>query len=135
MIRFSAETYQNEYLAVAGTEVNAIVTVRAEGNDDAAIATEHSPTAAVIILLDVSGSMGTERKLELAKRATATAIDGLRDDVMFAVIAGNESAKQVYPRRRFATSSADTRVDAKRAVARLGQSLGPSLPSEPLLRQ
>ncbi len=119
MIRFSAETYQNEYLAVAGTEVNAIVTVRAEGNDDAAIASEHSPTAAVIILLDVSGSMGTERKLELAKRATATAIDGLRDDVMFAVIAGNESAKQIYPRRRFAMSSADTRVEAKQAVARL----------------
>ena len=38
---------------------------------------------------------------------------------MFAVIAGNESARQIYPRRRFAMSSPETRFDAEQGWRRL----------------
>jgi hypothetical protein len=55
-----------------------------------------------------------------AKKATATAIDTLRDGVAFAVVGGNAQAHMVYPReRRMVPASAQTRAEAKAVVARL----------------
>ena len=59
MTSFTAETYQNEYLPIDGSEVNAVVTVAATGN-----APEGSSTntqMAEILILDMSGSMGAPR--------------------------------------------------------------------------
>jgi hypothetical protein len=94
MTTFTAETYQNEYLAEGATEVNAIVTVTATGSGARAIgAPAH---AAVIVIIDASGSMSFGG-LRAAKAATCAALDCIRDGAEFAVIAGTDVARRVYP--------------------------------------
>jgi von Willebrand factor type A C-terminal domain/von Willebrand factor type A domain len=117
MSTFTADTYQNEYLPLGATEVNAVVTVT---SSDGAIAA-NSADAAEIVIVDVSGSMAVPRaKLRAAKDATAVAIDCIRDDVMFGVIAGSMTATPVYPASgTLVAASASTREEAKQAVARL----------------
>jgi hypothetical protein len=117
MSTFTAEAYQNEYLPLGATEVNAVVTVTASDAEAPVPAT----TAAEIVIVDVSGSMGVPRaKLKAATRATAVAIDCIRDGVMFGVIAGNDTARAVYPQEGgLVPASPWTRQDAKQAVAQL----------------
>jgi hypothetical protein len=119
MTEFQAQTFQNEYLPVGGTEMNAVVTVAATGA--AGVAT---PRTEVIVVVDVSGSMNQPHaKIRAAKQATAEAIDCLRDGVSFAVVAGYESAAPVYPPRtsldRLAVASESTRAAAKDLVKQL----------------
>ncbi|WP_432971287.1 VWA domain-containing protein [Dactylosporangium sp. CA-233914] len=113
---FSAEVYQNPYLPAGATTVNAVVTVTAS-DPSAPAATD----AAQVIMLDCSGSMGAPaRKLEEAKKATAVALDTLRDGVAFAVVAGRADATMVYPKSPgLAVAGPDTRAAARRAVDRL----------------
>jgi hypothetical protein len=115
---FNVETYQNEYLPIGGAEVNAIVTVTAT---DVGTAPARTADAAEVIILDTSGSMNVPRtKLMAAQKATAAAIDCLRDGVMFAVIAGSDGPQRVYPSRGgLAAASPSTREEAKSAVDRL----------------
>ncbi len=50
-------------------------------------------------MIDCSGSMADPpTKMSEAKRATAAAIDTLRDGVAFAVVAGRNDAVMAYPR-------------------------------------
>jgi hypothetical protein len=94
MSRFEVEVFQNEYLPSGGTEVNAIVTVSSAG----VAGTGEPPDAAEIVIVDTSGSMDVPRsKIKAARDATAVAIDGIRDGVLFAVIAGNDKARHIYP--------------------------------------
>ena len=119
MTTFTAETYQNEYLADGATEVNAVVTVTASGSGGPAAGS--GDQAAEIIIIDISGSMNyPPTKLRAAKDATAAAIDCIRDGVAFAVIAGTKLAHQVYPEPGvMAVAAPDTRVAARSAVAGL----------------
>jgi hypothetical protein len=115
---FTAETYQNEYLAEGATDVNAVITVSATG---AAEAPEET-NAAEIIIIDISGSMNyPQTKLRAAQQATAAAIDCIREGVWFAVIAGTKLAHQVFPVQggSLVPASAEAREAAKRAVAGL----------------
>jgi len=127
MTTFTTEAYQNEYLPADGSEVNAVVTVTASGAAPGAISTQ----AAEIIIVDVSGSMTVPRaKLKAATLATAVAIDCIRDGVLFGVIAGSDTARAVYPRAGgLVPASAQTRADAKQAVARLRASGGTAIGS------
>ncbi len=127
MTTFTAEAYQNEYLPTGGGEVNAVVTVTASG----AAPASDSTRAAEIVIIDVSGSMGVPRaKLKSATRATAEAIDCIRDGVMFGVIAGNDTARAVYPQEGgLVPASPWTRQDAKQAVARLKAENGTAIGS------
>ena len=117
MTTFSAETYQNEYLAEGTAEVNAVVTVTATGSREAPEVTD----AAEIIIIDISGSMNyPASKMRAAQQATAAAIDCIREGVWFAVIAGTKLAHQVYPAAgSLAPASPYSREEAKRAVAGL----------------
>ncbi|MDQ1394739.1 MAG: hypothetical protein QOF30_3716 [Acidimicrobiaceae bacterium] len=117
MTTFSAETYQNEYLAEGAAEVNAVVTVTATAGGGAAQPTR----AAEIIIIDISGSMNyPATKLRAAQQATAAAIDCIRDGVWFAIIAGTKLAHQVYPAPgTLSPASGETRDEAKQAVAAL----------------
>ncbi|HWK17545.1 MAG TPA: VWA domain-containing protein [Solirubrobacteraceae bacterium] len=117
MTTFTAEAYQNEYLPLGGSDVNAVVTVTATGG---AVA-EERPAAAEVVIVDASGSMEVPRgKIEAARQATAAAIDCIRDGVEFGVIAGRESANALYPRRGgLVTASERTRAEAKQEAARL----------------
>jgi hypothetical protein len=116
MTTFTVDVYQNEYLPVDGSEVNAIVTVSATGGSEPA----HQPDAAEIVILDTSGSMQLWRKMEAAREATSVAVDCIRDGVAFGVIAGTDKARLVYPdRQQLVPASTDTRAEAKEAVASL----------------
>jgi hypothetical protein len=114
---FSLEVYQNEFLAEGATEVNAIVTVTSTGSTGAA----PSGPAAEVIIVDCSGSMHVPpTKLRAAKAATVAAIDTLRDGVSFAVVAGTDTAKVIYPFRiGLVEANANTRAEAKQAVSSL----------------
>jgi hypothetical protein len=126
MTRFIAETYQNEFLPLGATEVNAVVTVTAvdgAGGDPG--------VAAEIIIIDTSGSMHFPSvKIKSAQRATGAALDALRDGTLFAVIGGADKAYEIYPRHgKLAPASAETRAAAKRAVARIRTTGGTAIGS------
>lgn len=125
MTTFSAETYQNEFLPDGASEVNAVVTVTATGDGGGgptgAVGANAATRAAEVIIVDTSGSMNyPSSKIKAARRATAVAIDCLRDGIGFAVIAGTGHAEIVYPPfEGLAESTPATRADAKAVVARL----------------
>ncbi len=112
---FAVEVFQNEYLTEGAREVDAIVTVAASGMPAAGVA---PVDIAQVVIVDCSGSMRyPPTKLDAAKKATATAIDTLRDGVSFAVVEGTGSARMVYPTHRgLAVASPRTKTEAKRAV-------------------
>jgi hypothetical protein len=114
MSAFTTECYQNEYLPLGVSEVNAIVTVTSDG----AAGTDAPPETAEILIVDTSGSMGTpRRKIEAARKATIVAINCIRDGVAFGVIAGTEVARAVYPADgTLAIASAQTRSRARQAL-------------------
>jgi hypothetical protein len=127
MSSFTLEAYQNEFLPLGGTEVNAIVTVTSDG----AGGPSGQPDAAVIVIVDTSGSMGSpNRKIKAAREATSVAIDCLREGVAFGVIAGTDHARRVYPTAGGLGIAAEkTRADARRAVTRLDAGGGTAMGS------
>jgi hypothetical protein len=139
--QFAVEIYQNEYLAEGAAEVNAIVTVTSTGGGTSggrplASAAPGSyggltdgPDAAVVIMVDCSGSMDyPPAKIRSAREATAAAIDAVRDGVAFAVVAGTHVAKEVYPGGgKLATASAATRQEAKQSLRRLSPGGGTAI--------
>ena len=116
---FTVDVFQNEYLPGGAREVNAIVTVTSAGS--VADGPASPPSAAEIIIVDCSGSMGYPRaKLIKARHATAAAIDVIRDGTAFAVVAGAGRAWPLYPKGGgLAIADPRTRENAKRSVARL----------------
>jgi von Willebrand factor type A domain len=116
---FTVDVFQNEYLPDGTREVNAIVTVTSAGS--AAEGMTGPASAAEIIIVDCSLSMATPwKKLIQARRATAAAIDVIRDGTAFAVVAGAGRAWPLYPKRGgLAIADAHTREAAKRSVRRL----------------
>ncbi len=120
---FRVDVYQNEYLHEGAREVNAIVTVvsSAGSADGGQAPVDSSVAAAEVIIVDCSGSMDYPRgKMIAARQATAAAIDALRDGVAFAVIAGTDQARLVYPQQPgLVPADARTRAAAKSAVSNL----------------
>jgi von Willebrand factor type A C-terminal domain/von Willebrand factor type A domain len=112
-ITFDVHVDQNEYLPAGATVMDAAISVTAGG------ALGPAPTAAQVIMIDCSGSMsGT--KITEARRATAVAVDTLRDGVAFAIVAGNHEARRVYPPDRpMVAAGTATRNAAKAAVRKL----------------
>jgi hypothetical protein len=117
MTIFKAETYQNEFLPVDGTDVHAIVEVTASDSGSSHAST---PGAAEVIMVDVSGSMDRKGKLKAAKAATAAAIACIRDGARFGIIAGSDRGEAVYPHdERLAVASDLTRRSAQAMVDQL----------------
>jgi hypothetical protein len=116
---FTVDIYQNEHIPEGGREVNAVITVTSP--DTVTAAPAQGAGNAEIIIVDRSGSMGApQAKIAEARRATAAAIDVIRDGVAFAVIAGSERAQPVFPPDgTMAVASFATREQAKQAVAQL----------------
>jgi hypothetical protein len=114
---FHLECFHNEYLKDGGRDVDAILTVTGAGpgSGGAAAGGFGGPTtgtqAAEVIIIDVSGSMNGH-KIREARRATAAAIENIRDEVRFAILAGNQVATQVYPESGFAIATSGTRQQA-----------------------
>jgi hypothetical protein len=124
---FTADVYQNEFIPEGGRDVNAVVTVTSSGT--AAETPVADPGSAEIIIVDCSGSMSNPRtKIVEARAATRAAVDVIRDGVAFAVIAGTQEARPVFPDDgTLAVADAQTRESAKRAVARLSPGGGTAI--------
>lgn len=123
---FAVDIFQNEYLADGAREVNAIVTVTATGGTSAGrsqapVDSAARADAAVVIMVDCSGSMDyPSAKLRNAREATAVAVDTLRDGVAFAVVAGNHEATKIFPAGSgLAIASDATRDQAKHSLRKL----------------
>lgn len=122
MSLFTVDVYQNEYLPAGGAEVHAVVTVTAMPTGAAAVGVDDDfAGGAEIVIVDTSGSMLQPRsKIREVLKATVVAIDCIRDDVAFGVIAGTESARSVYPiDGMLVAASEQTRGEAKAAVNQL----------------
>lgn len=127
--RFSMEVYQNEFLPEGGRDVHAIVSVTSTGGATATRARAAHGSAAVVIMVDCSGSMEyPPDKMRGAREATAAAVDTLRDGTSFAVIAGTHVAKEVYPGQgRLAVADPVTRAQAKEALRGLNSGGGTAI--------
>ena len=124
---FTVEVFQNEYLPEGGQEVNAIVTVTSPDTSPAPAA--GGSDAAEVIIVDCSGSMGApQTKIAEARAATSAAIDVIRDGVAFAVIAGTQQARPVFPADgSLIVADQRSRQEAKRAAAGLRPSGGTAI--------
>jgi hypothetical protein len=114
---FTAEVFQNEFLPAGADTVDAVVTVRSEGDE---VAGGPRPESLEMIVIDTSGSMQEEggRKMQAAKAATQAAIDTIDDGVYFAIVGGNAGAYMIYPREGLAIANTQSRQEAKQMVAR-----------------
>jgi hypothetical protein len=119
---FSLECYHNPFLPEGGSSVDAVLTVAPE--KDAARYVRSG--GGEVIIVDVSGSM-EGFKLQEARDATVAAIDCIAEGVHFGVVAGNETAEQVFPASGLVPSNARTRAEAKRSVGRLKPSGGTAI--------
>jgi von Willebrand factor type A C-terminal domain/von Willebrand factor type A domain len=134
---FSVEVYQNEFLPEDGREVNAIVTVTSTGGGTTGgqplaappRGDAGGPDAAVVIMVDCSGSMDyPPAKMRAAREATAAAIDTVRDGVAFAVVAGTHQAREIFPGGgRLAVADKSSRHQAKEALRRLSAGGGTAI--------
>ena len=124
MLDFHLSCFQNEYLPRDAREVHAVITITApEAGHDA------SEGGVEVIAVDTSESMAGS-KILAARQATATAVAALDDGVRFAVIAGNDSARVIYPfDGGLAVASPQTRGEAQHASERLAASGGTAIGS------
>ncbi|GAA4586403.1 hypothetical protein BJY16_007900 [Actinoplanes octamycinicus] len=121
---YSAEAFQNEYLAMGASEVNAIVTVSSSGGEGG----RRSAGATEIIIVDASGSMQAEGRMAAARQAAKAAVNCIDDGVRFAIIAGVSTAQQLFPDPgQLAVASPQSRADALRAIDRLQASGGTAM--------
>jgi hypothetical protein len=126
---FAVQIHQNPYLPANGTQVHAIVRVEARGDPAGARSTGtarsgRSASAAEVIIIDTSASMAGER-LEAARQAAKAAVDALREDVDFAVVAGSRDATMVYPRDVLLARATDRgKAAAKEAISGLSAAGG-----------
>ncbi|MCO8269426.1 VWA domain-containing protein [Actinoplanes sp. TRM 88003] len=121
---YTAEAFQNEFLALGATEVNAIVTVTSTGSAGG----QRTAGATEIIIVDASGSMQAEGRIAAARQAAKAAVACLDDGVHFALIAGVGTAQQLFPAPgQLAVASAQTRAEATWAIDRLHASGGTAM--------
>jgi hypothetical protein len=120
---FDIQADQNPYLPPGGQRMDALISVTASGSPGPA------PTVAQVIMIDCSSSTSMPHtKLAEAMRATAVALDTMRDGVAFAIVAGTHEAAMVYPRdRRMVAATEGTRAEAKAAMRRLVASGGTAI--------
>ncbi|KAB2348557.1 VWA domain-containing protein [Actinomadura rudentiformis] len=124
---FTIKVDQNPYLPDGGREMHAVVTVEATGAAPG-LPRPSTAEAAEIIIIDTSGSMSYSGKMAAAKRAAKAALNVLRDGVHFAVVAGANQPRMIYPLgERLVRVTDKTRHDAQAAVAKLDAAGGTAI--------
>ena len=120
MADFTAEVFQNEFLPDGGTDVHAIVRVTSTGASaaTASVGLTDPGSAAEVILIDTSGSMG-RRGVQAAGEAAKAALAEIVDGTLFSIVSGNGTAQIVYPyshQGALVPMAAHTRGEANRAI-------------------
>ena len=117
MADFSAEVFQNAFLPDGGTDVHAIVRITSTGSAPAASGAADG-SAAEVILIDTSGSMG-RRGVAAAGYAAKAALSEIVDGTLFAVVSGDGTAQIIYPyvhQGALVPMTPQTRAEAGRAI-------------------
>ena len=130
MADFTAQVFQNEYLADGATDVHAVVSVACANAGTAG--QTGAGDAAEIVIIDASGSMETpSTKIRAARAGAQTAIDEIVDGTWFGVVVGRDYAQIAYPDDGSLTVRMDAghRHAAKAAVKRVGTSGGTAIGS------
>jgi von Willebrand factor type A C-terminal domain/von Willebrand factor type A domain len=91
---FTAEVFQNPYLAQGAREVNAIMTITTNGDEDRLTTAINQRLFGIIC--DISGSMGGA-KMIAAKEAIVQIINLLPTDAAFFIVTGASRAKLLVP--------------------------------------
>ncbi|GGK35750.1 vWA domain-containing protein [Nocardia camponoti] len=109
---------QNEFLPEDGNVVDAVLTVT---TSDALAVAATPPPRLEILIIDISGSMAGQRKFENARAATKAALAEIADGTAFAIIAGTDTARLVYPPKPSLAVQANpaNRDSARRALDNL----------------
>jgi hypothetical protein len=123
MADFTAEVFQNEFLPDGGTDLHAIVRVTSTGasagaSGGAGRAPADPGSAAEVILIDTSGSMG-RRGVQAAGEAAEAALAEITDGTLFSIVSGNGTAQIIYPyshQGALVPMSSHTRGEANRAI-------------------
>lgn len=126
MNTFQAQLHQNAYLPEGESNVNAIVSVTCsgvEGREDKPAA-QTGASLALGLLIDCSGSMGENRKMQSAKAALNQIIDLLPESALFFIIAGNSYAEVIHA---CSPASEGNKSKAKAAVRQLNSSGGTTI--------
>jgi Mg-chelatase subunit ChlD len=123
-VPYTAEAFQNEYLPLDATEVNAIITVTSSGSETG----RRTTGATEIIIVDASGSLQAEGRMAAARQAAKAAVNCIDDGVRFAIIAGVSTAQQLFPAPgQLAVASPESRTAALRDIDRLQASGGTAM--------
>lgn len=112
-LSFTAEVFQNPYLAQGDVNVNAIMTVSASGTATTPMGGRSERLFGMII--DVSGSM-QGKKITAARDALCQMIQLLPEGAYFFIVAGNERASLVVP---VVAATPENRSMAQNAVRRM----------------
>ncbi|MFF4426846.1 serine/threonine-protein kinase [Streptomyces sp. NPDC001549] len=114
---FTMEAYYDKCLDPEAAEVNAIVTVTGAGAapDDTAAAAPR----ALVFLLGLSEGL-PEADFRAVTAAVGAAVEGLDEGASFAVVAGSDHARMLYPdTMRLVRANAETKAEARAALAGL----------------
>lgn len=108
--------HQTLHLAEGTGEVQALLTV--DATQSPVVAATEAPEAAEVIILDASTSMlHPEQKARAAVDAAVAAIEVMRDGVLFAVLAGTDRTRLIWPPEGgLQRAGADTRAAATAAL-------------------
>ncbi|MFJ3794444.1 protein kinase [Kitasatospora sp. NPDC090091] len=110
-------SFYDDHLPSGATEAQALIEVI--GTGAGANGTAAAPPRALVFLLGLSEEL-PEADLRAVRQAVAEAVDGLDDNASFAIVAGSEYARMLYPETlRLAPASAAAKAGARAALERL----------------
>lgn len=89
IMNFKIENFYNPHLSLGTSRLDSIISITAEGEAEI----QNSVKRAIIFVLDVSGSMDSYGKIDMAKLAVRKSIDLLDENSMFAIIAFSSDAR------------------------------------------
>ena len=113
---FSAQVYQNAYLTEGSREVNAIMTIVADGEEGTSV---NSTEKVFGIICDTSGSMDGE-KMVAAKSAIAKLIELLPEETYFFVVTGSSKATLLCATARATPGAKQVAIASLRGVSASG---------------
>jgi len=95
-MQFKIESFFNPHLSAGADRIDAVLTVSAAPGEGPAVNIRHGGRA-IAFVIDRSGSMQDDRRIEAAKHAARICIDLLDETTRFCVIAFNHESRVLIP--------------------------------------
>jgi len=116
-MNFKIENFYNPHLSVGASRLDSIISVTATATDGETV-TQNNIKKAIIFVVDTSGSMDGDSKIQTAKLAVRKSIDLLDANSLFAVISFSNYAEVIVPLRLATEENKEiAHYEVKRLVA------------------